>query len=384
MAQVHPIDPDHLAECEWEVPGGGQGEVAFNVTHAVTQAAREVVQQVMTDLVDLFPMTHHAWFQAHFDPAGWFVLRVVFERGLSMPVGPVMDEADRAFVEAKLGPFVVRPPETVFELLGPEWFAANRFTYAGPCSGQRVSWQHIRQFLLWWLGAIAAPVVLEHNRQRVLRAVPPPPSYDLARLHDALWVLECEQDCIQGTAFGLEGVGLVTCAHCLGSGTRAFRACDPSRKWPVEVLTRHAIIDLAILRLPTSAQSLTLGDPTTLKVMDHLLVAGHPNYRLGDTPMVLPGLVVGFRPVSSIRRVLTNAAVVAGGNGGPVLDKSGAVVGVAVTGSKTFGQATETEDHGIIPIDALGLLPSPSRRATEREGVVQPTFYSSGPPSDGI
>ena len=332
--------------------------MAFGVTHAVTQAAREVVQQVMPDLVDLFPMAHHARFQAHFDPAGWFVLRVVFERGLPMPTGPVMDEADQAFVKAKLEPFVVRPPEAVFDLLGPEWFAASRFTYAGPCSGQRASWQHIRRFLLWWLETVATPVVLEHNQQRVLRAVPPPPSYDLARLHDALWVLECEQDCIQGTAFSLEGVGLVTCAHCLGSRTQAFRAGDPSRKWPVEVLTRHATIDLAILRLPTGAQSLAAGNPATLKVMDHLLVAGHPNYRLGDTPMVLPGLVVGFRPVSSIRRVLTNAAVVAGGSGGPVLDKSGAVVGVAVTGSKNFGQAAETENHGIIPIDALGLLPN--------------------------
>lgn len=219
-----------------------------------------------------------------------------------------------------------------------------------------MSWQHIQQFLAWWLEVIAAPVVLEHNRQRVLRAVPPPPSYDLARLHDALWILECEEDCIQGTAFGLEGIGLITCSHCLGTKTQAFRASNPSRKWPVEILARHAVVDLAILQAPTDAQMLIAGDPAALKLMDHLLVAGHPNYRLGDTPVVVPGLVVGFRPMSSIRRVLTNAAVVAGGSGGPVLDGSGAVVGVAVTGSKTFGKAGETEDHGIIPIDALGLL----------------------------
>lgn len=357
VGQGPSVDSGRSAECDWKIPGDGdEGNLAFRVMHAVTQAAREAVQQAAPDLADLFPMTRHAQFQAHFDPAGWFVLRLVFEHGFSMPVGPAMDEADRAFVKAKLEPFVVRPPEAVFDLLGPDWFAANRFTYAGPCSGRRVSWRHIRHFLLWWLGAIAASVVLEHNRQRVLRAVPPPPSYDIARLHEALWVLECEEDCIQGTAFGLEGVGLVTCNHCLGSETRAFRANDPGRKWPVEVLARHPVVDLAVLRVPTGARTLTAGSPAALEVMDHLLVAGHPNYRLGDTPVTVPGLVVGFRPVSGIRRVLTNAAIVAGCSGGPVLDGSGAVIGVAVTGSQTFGEAGATEDHGIIPIDALGLL----------------------------
>ena len=219
-----------------------------------------------------------------------------------------------------------------------------------------MSWEHVQKFLIWWLEVFAAPAVLKHNRQRVLRAMPPPPSYDLARLYDALWVIECEENCVQGMAFGLEGIGLITCSHCLGTETQAFRASNPSRKWPFEILARHAVVDLAILQAPIDAQTLIAGDPGALKVMDHLLVAGHPNYRLGDTPVVVPGLVVGFRPVSGIRRLLTNAAVVAGCSGGPVLDGSGAIVGVAVTGSKTFGGASEPEAPGIIPIDALSLL----------------------------
>ena len=42
-----------------------------------------------------------------------------------MPVGPAMNEADRAFVKAKLAPFVIRTPKAVFDLLGSDWFAAN-------------------------------------------------------------------------------------------------------------------------------------------------------------------------------------------------------------------------------------------------------------------
>jgi S1-C subfamily serine protease len=90
--------------------------------------------------------------------------------------------------------------------------------------------------------------------------------------------------------------------------------------------------------------------------MDHLLVAGHPNYRPGDSPLVAPGLVVGFRQMSGIRRILTNAPIVAGGSGGPVLDRSGTVVGIAVTGAERLGVVSGTEDLGIVPIDALDIL----------------------------
>jgi V8-like Glu-specific endopeptidase len=60
--------------------------------------------------------------------------------------------------------------------------------------------------------------------------------------------------------------------------------------------------------------------------------------------------------VSGIRRILTNAPIVAGTSGGPVLDKDNRVIGVAVTGAEIMEKAQETEDHGIIPIDALKFL----------------------------
>ncbi|MBC7953116.1 MAG: hypothetical protein H7Z12_15020 [Rhodospirillaceae bacterium] len=69
-----------------------------------------------------------------------------------------------------------------------------------------------------------------------------------------------------------------------------------------------------------------------------------------------PGIVVGFRPVSEIRRILTNAPIVTGGSGGPVLDRDVKAIGVAVTGAESLGEVGDTEDLGIIPIDALDIL----------------------------
>jgi S1-C subfamily serine protease len=101
---------------------------------------------------------------------------------------------------------------------------------------------------------------------------------------------------------------------------------------------------------------LQTGNAEKLVPLDHLLVVGHPNYRVGDSPIVTPGLVAGFRVKSGIRRIITDAPIVAGCSGGPVLDRSGAAVGIAVTGADSFSKARDTEDHGIIPISAIKLL----------------------------
>ena len=71
---------------------------------------------------------------------------------------------------------------------------------------------------------------------------------------------------------------------------------------------------------------------------------------------LMPGLITGFRPKSGIRRFLTTASIVAGASGAPALDGHGRVIGVAVTGAERFDKVADTEDLGIIPINALDLL----------------------------
>ena len=54
--------------------------------------------------------------------------------------------------------------------------------------------------------------------------------------------------------------------------------------------------------------------------------------------------------------MLTNASIVAGTSGGPVLNSNSEVIGIAVTGSDFQETADQTEKHGIIPIDAINFL----------------------------
>lgn len=203
------------------------------------------------------------------------------------------------------------------------------------------------------------PDILRRNKTRVLRAIPAPPPLDIKAILDSLWVLECEEHSKQGSAFWLAEVGLVTCDHVLGPGARAFRPSEPTRYFDVRVVARHAAIDLAILTLENlPPRGLQKGSADALRPMDHIAVAGFPNYRVGDTGVVYPGLVVGFRPISGIRRILTNAAIVRGMSGGAVVSRENLVVGVAVTGADRMEEVQRTEDHGVIPIEALRFLAS--------------------------
>src|SRR5690606_18292365 len=75
------------------------------------------------------------------------------------------------------------------------------------------------------------------------------------RLGAAMWVLECEEEMIQGTAFDVRGVGTLTCSHVLGTATKAFKRDAISDKRSIEVLYRCATRDLALIRVPETRPS---------------------------------------------------------------------------------------------------------------------------------
>jgi len=194
-------------------------------------------------------------------------------------------------------------------------------------------------------------------QQRVQRAIPPPPLVNAPKILSALWVLESESAGIQGTAFNLEDSGTITCAHSVKPDSIALRPDSPGKTFKVSILRSNPTIDLAVIGIDSNpGTTLERGNSDALAMTDYLTVAGFPNYRLGDSGHIAPGIVTGFRAASGIRRILTNAFIVAGTSGGPALSADGKVIGVAVTGADDVTQAQQTENHGIIPIDALGYL----------------------------
>ena len=98
-----------------------------------------------------------------------------------------------------------------------------------------------------------------------------------------MWVLECEETNVQGTGFFLQGFGLITCAHVLGTKTQAFHASNPYQRYPVTVIASDSHVDLAILAIDAEVQAnLKLGNPDAIRQHSRILLAGHPAYGIGD------------------------------------------------------------------------------------------------------
>lgn len=340
-------------ELKWKFSNMPQLDIASCVTAEVGKLAR----QYMPDLADMFPFQSSPEMKYYFDE-NWMIFRIKDRYAISTPpcVGIFSDEEVKK-VKEKIFPFTARKYSELYNILGEEWFSFGSFTYVGPFSKTAACWSDIEEHIRQWLNHLVIPEILNRNQIRVLRAIPNPPEFNLNSIIKSLWILECDETCKQGTAFQLSGVGVITCDHVLGKATKAFRADNPSKKYEVEIIKRNNTIDLAILRIKEIEDDrLEFGSADNLKQMDHVAISGFPNYRLGDSGVIIPGLVIGYRMVSGIRRILTNAPIVAGNSGGPVLDSKNNVIGVAVTGSDRMEEAQKTENHGIIPIDAIKFL----------------------------
>lgn len=240
-----------------------------------------------------------------------------------------------------------------------EFFGWDRFLLVLDVEQASVDWHNAQSQMLAWLNDEPIRRAQEMNLLRVQAAIPQPPQFSFIQVQAAMWVLECENTMIQGTAFDLHPYGVVTNHHVVHqtTGMVAFRATEPSKRFPIKILNKNPVLDLAILEIEgcPSPQPLN-ADKQEVPFMAHVAVCGFPNFRLGDSGVLTPGLIIGTRTKSGVQRFLTNAPIVAGMSGGPAIGARGKVIGVCVSGAKVYSEVGDTEDHAIIPIAALDIL----------------------------
>ncbi|MEM6254846.1 MAG: serine protease [Cyanobacteria bacterium P01_D01_bin.156] len=248
-------------------------------------------------------------------------------------------------------------PEQLHDVFPYQAYSSNRFTYAGPYLEPYADWPNMMQHINHWIEHDVIPSILTENETRIRRVIRPACPIKPLEVLKSVYPIECENTIKQGTGFISEKGQMITCAHVLGSNSVVIGTAPVGPTYPVKITSQDETIDLAILKvnnLPIGNQ-LEIGCADNLQTGDNLYLVSYPNYRKGDTGMVTPGVITGFRMVSGIRRILTNIPIIAGASGSPVLHEN-RVIGVAVTGADRMEDAHTTEDHGIIPIDALKYL----------------------------
>ena len=171
-----------------------------------------------------------------------------------------------------------------------------------------------------------------------------------------------------GSGFFLDSTGhILTNNHVISLAATAGATIQVKlangKNYDAELVGRDVSYDLAVIKIAvTDAPALQLGDSDAVQVGDGVIAIGSP---LGLIGTVTSGIISaknrpvtsgsGTRESSFINALQTDAAINPGNSGGPLVDLSGAVVGInsaiATTGSGFGGQSGSIGLGFAIPIN---------------------------------
>jgi RNA-directed DNA polymerase len=173
---------------------------------------------------------------------------------------------------------------------------------------------------------------------------------------NAVWVLEDLDQALQGTAFFAEGVGLISCMHCVGKKPYIYHPSTPGKKYPVTLVKADETVDLAILRLEPENQpiftELTLDRSDNPRVEQEIVLAGYPNHGVGKGLRVEASQIASLMVRSGVKKFNITGSIPGGNSGGPVFDRRRRVIGVAVTGAD-HDEDHHTDERSVIRISML-------------------------------
>lgn len=164
-----------------------------------------------------------------------------------------------------------------------------------------------------------------------------------------------KQEVSAGSGFLISSDGLIlTNRHVIDVSGAEFTAIfNDGRKFPVKVLAKDPLLDLAILKIKSNSsnfQFLTLGDSDKLQIGQTVIAIGNAlgEFRNTVSKGVISGLsrsIVASSGTTSERLeqvIQTDAAINKGNSGGPLLNLKGEVIGIntaIVLGAQNIGFA---------------------------------------------
>lgn len=168
------------------------------------------------------------------------------------------------------------------------------------------------------------------------------------------WVIEGDSSA-QGTAVFVEGIGLVTCYHCLSKENYIYHRDHPGKRFSVEVIRADKHIDLAILKAPIPLLGVPLRT-SPLQPHESIYLVGYPNHSAGRPLRNEPGTLISEFPRSAVRMLEISSKVIEGNSGGPVLDSEYRLIGIAKAGINSKTPVDRAEFLAISAVELKSLI----------------------------
>lgn len=169
----------------------------------------------------------------------------------------------------------------------------------------------------------------------------------------------------QGTAFLLEGVGIVTNEHVVTGVSKtiarhsiSFSRAGDTREYSAELILSDKKADLAIFHPNEEFRNipaLRKSGKTIVRPTDPVLSIGFPKHRDGTTHYIAKGHTTQRRRQVDLDLWLVDFTLMEGNSGGPMFNDSMEVIGVTARGAKNNIDAAL---YGFIPLDSLNSFTS--------------------------
>lgn len=183
-----------------------------------------------------------------------------------------------------------------------------------------------------------------------------------------------------GTGFYVDKTTILTCAHCVPEGASIIVARSDSKLLVGKLIFVDRKLDIALLITEEQNEFwLSLGNSDSLKLLDDLSVYGFPlAATLGTNLSASQGKLNSRRKIDENVWLQLDATMNPGNSGGPVVNKTGEAVGIAVAKLDQFKSLKET---GALPERINFAIPSStviSRLAKENFVFLAPNVQGAG------
>jgi S1-C subfamily serine protease len=158
----------------------------------------------------------------------------------------------------------------------------------------------------------------------------------------ATWIVENDVTINQGTAFFLNGVGLITAAHCVSdtNEVEVFHPSRPANRFKASVEHRDLHRDLAILghAIPKTEYFELCDSYHEVSDCQEVVALGYPGWAPGDKLNTRPGVISAFTKKNGLQLIEVTQMLTQGMSGGPILDTNDWVVGIIHKGGPEEGR----------------------------------------------